>query len=67
MWEYRAVFLLILIGMIIHWLPVNFKRRYRLSFALMPMPAMVAVIVAAVFVIYRFITADLQAFIYFQF
>lgn len=67
MWEYRAVFLLILIGMIIHWLPVNFKRRYRLSFALMPMPAMVAVIVAAVFVIYQFITADLQAFIYFQF
>lgn len=67
MWEYRAVFLLILIGMIIHWLPINFKRRYRLSFALMPIPAMVAVIVAAVFVIYQFITADLQAFIYFQF
>lgn len=66
-WEYRAVFALIIIGMIIHWLPLNFKRRYRLSFALMPMPAMVAVIVAAVFVIYQFITADLQAFIYFQF
>lgn len=66
-WEYRAVFLLIVIGMIIHWLPINFKRRYRLSFALMPIPAMVAVIVAAVFVIYQFITADLQAFIYFQF
>jgi hypothetical protein len=66
-WHYRNVFILIVIGMIIHWLPENFKRRYRVWFAKMPIPVMVLVCVVVVFVIYQFITADLQAFIYFQF
>ncbi|MDR0828963.1 MAG: MBOAT family protein [Prevotellaceae bacterium] len=66
-WEYRNVFILFALGMIIHWLPEHFKRRYRLWFALMPLWAMALVCVLAVFVIYQFISADLQAFIYFQF
>jgi hypothetical protein len=33
----------------------------------MPMPLMVLVCVIIVFIVYQFITADLQAFIYFQF
>lgn len=66
-YEYRAVFLLFIFGMIIHWLPEHFKRRYRLWFAMMPIWAMVIVCIAAIFVIYQFISADLQAFIYFQF
>lgn len=65
--SYKNIFLLIVIGMIIHWLPTNFKRRYRLWFAYMPLPVMVLVVVLAVFVIYQFVTADLQKFIYFQF
>ena len=66
-WHYRNVFIIIVIGMIIHWLPEKFKRRYRLWFAKMPIPVMILVCVIIVFVIYQFITADLQAFIYFQF
>jgi D-alanyl-lipoteichoic acid acyltransferase DltB (MBOAT superfamily) len=66
-YEYRYVFLLIIAGMIIHWLPEKFKRRYRLWFAQMPLPAMILLIVVSVFIIYQFITADLQKFIYFQF
>ena len=66
-WQYRNVFLMILFGMIIHWLPENFKRRYRIWFAKMPLPLMVVVCALIVFVIYQFITADLQSFIYFQF
>jgi len=66
-WHYRNVFILILLGMIIHWLPEDFKRRYRLWFAQMPLPLMVVVCALVVFVIYQFITADLQSFIYFQF
>ena len=66
-WHYRNVFILILLGMIVHWLPENFKRRYRLWFAKMPLPLMVVVCALIVFVIYQFITADLQSFIYFQF
>ncbi len=64
---YWEVFALILSGMIIHWMPSRWKRWYRLNFALLPIPLMILVIVAAVFVIYQFITADVQAFIYFQF
>ena len=65
--HYRNVFILIVLGMIIHWLPENFKRRYRIWFAKMPLPLMIVVCVLIIFVIYQFITADLQAFIYFQF
>ena len=65
--HYWAPFLLFAIGMMIHWLPERFKRRYRLWFAHMPLWVMLLVVVAAVVVLYQFITADLQPFIYFQF
>ena len=65
--NYWEVFVLIIVGMIIHWLPSRWKRWYRINFALLPIPVMLLVVVAAVFVIYQFITADMQAFIYFQF
>jgi D-alanyl-lipoteichoic acid acyltransferase DltB (MBOAT superfamily) len=65
--SYWKVFALIVAGMVIHWLPVRWKRWYRLNFAMLPLPVMALVVVAVVFVVYQFITADLQAFIYFQF
>lgn len=64
---YSNVFLLILAGMIIHWLPNRWKRRYRITFARLPLAVIVALCIVTVFVVYQFITADLQAFIYFQF
>ncbi|MCQ2143423.1 MAG: MBOAT family protein [Bacteroidales bacterium] len=65
--EYRSVFLLVLLGMVIHWLPARWKRWYRINFSMLPMPVMAVIVVAVVFLVYQFITADLQAFIYFQF
>jgi len=65
--HYWIPFLLFAIGMVIHWLPVRFKRRYRLWFAAQPLWLMAFVVVATVFILYQFITADLQPFIYFQF
>jgi hypothetical protein len=56
-----------LIGMVIHWLPERFKRRYRLWFAQLPLWLMLPLVVLGVFIVYQFITADLQPFIYFQF
>ena len=67
LYEYRNVFIIFALGMIIHWLPEKFKRRYRLWFALMPLWVMAVVCVLVVFIIYQFISADLQPFIYFQF
>lgn len=65
--NYAAVFVIFALGMIIHWLPERFKRRYRLWFASMPLWLMAVVSVVAIFVIYQFVTAELQPFIYFQF
>ena len=64
---YWKVFVLFALGMIIHWLPVRWKRWYRINFALLPLPIMAILVVVVVFIVYQFITADLQAFIYFQF
>ena len=64
---YKYIFVLFLLGMIIHWLPARWKRKYRLTFALLPLPVIAAITVITVFIVYQFITADLQPFIYFQF
>jgi len=64
---YKSVFLLFILGMLIHWIPERWKRKYRLNFALLPLWVIGIVVVATVFLVYQFITADLQPFIYFQF
>jgi D-alanyl-lipoteichoic acid acyltransferase DltB (MBOAT superfamily) len=66
-YEYRSVFSFIAIGMIIHWLPDKWKRRYRLAFARLPLALMALLFVLCIFIVFQFVTADLQAFIYFQF
>ena len=65
--HYWTPFLLFAVGMAVHWLPSRFKRRYRLWFAQMPLWLMSIVVIVTVFVLYQFVTADLQPFIYFQF
>ena len=67
MWEFRWVVAMFIAGMIIHWLPTYWKRRYRLAFSAMPLWLMVIAVCAAIYVIYQFVTADMQPFIYFQF
>ncbi len=66
-YEYRWVVAMFVAGMLIHWVPTNWKRRYRLWFATMPLWLMVIVVLIAIIVIYQFVTADMQPFIYFQF
>ncbi|MBQ9638205.1 MAG: MBOAT family protein [Bacteroidales bacterium] len=65
--NYATVFILFAIGMVVHWLPARWKRRYRLLFASLPLWMLAVAVVAAVFLVYQFVTADLQPFIYFQF
>lgn len=66
-WEYRYVVGLFVMGMIVHWLPNRTKRWYRLRFSTLPIWAIILITVATVIGVYQFVTADLQAFIYFQF
>lgn len=65
--EYWKPFSLIVLGLAIHWLPSRWKRRFRINFALLPLPVLAIVVVAIVFILYQFSSAGLQAFIYFQF
>jgi len=67
LWSYRWVVAMFVAGMVIHWLPTNWKRRYRLWFSAMPIWAIVIAVCIAIAVIYQFVTADVQPFIYFQF
>ena len=67
LWEYRKVVILFALGMLIHWLPTKIKRLYRLKFALLPIWAIILLAVATIVIVYQFVTADMQAFIYFQF
>ena len=67
LWEYRSVVILFVVGMMVHWLPSRVKRWYRVRFAQLPIWAIILIVVAAIVGVYQFVTADLQAFIYFQF
>lgn len=66
-WAYKNVFALFVLGMVIHWLPARLKRRYRIVFSSLPLPVMGLVCIVGVFLIYQFVTAEMQPFIYFQF
>ena len=67
LWEYRYVVILFVLGMVVHWLPNRVKRWYRIRFCQLPIWAIILIAVAAIIGVYQFVTADLQAFIYFQF
>ena len=67
LWEYRNVVILFVLGMAIHWLPSRVKRWHRVRFAQLPIWVIILIAVAAIIGVYQFVTADLQAFIYFQF
>ncbi len=64
---FRNVFLVMLVGLIIHWLPAGFKENYRRRFAALPIPVIGLICIAVVLAIYQTMTAELVPFIYFQF
>lgn len=64
---YWNVFLVILIGMIIHWLPETMKQNYRARFSAAPIWAIVLMCFTTIVFIYQILSADLHPFIYFQF
>ncbi|MCB0767408.1 MAG: MBOAT family protein [Flavobacteriales bacterium] len=67
LWGFRSVFLLTLLGFVVHWLPESTKEWYRTRFASLPPWGLALASIAAVVVVYQAMTADAVAFIYFQF
>ena len=65
--SYYKIFGMMLFAMIIHWLPSNFKEKYRNWFADTHIVVKIIAIVVAVFLIYQVRSAEIQPFIYFQF
>ena len=64
---YDKVFILFTLGMIVHWLPHNWKRRYRLWFIKSPVWVKLIVVLLCIFAIWQTLSAEFVPFIYFQF
>lgn len=65
--SYYKIFLLILFGLLIHWLPASFKEYYRGKFIQTNIAIKVLIVVVVIFLIYQAKSAEIQPFIYFQF
>jgi len=64
---YRWVFALLLLGYLIHWIPEKTKIAYRTWFASRSFLVMTLISYAALFLIYKLMSGEMQPFIYFQF
>ena len=67
LWEYRAVFIVMLIGYITHWLPYRTKDWIEALFIKSNFFVKAAVVIMVVIICYQTYAADFQPFIYFQF
>ncbi|MCK4919719.1 MAG: MBOAT family protein [Bacteroidales bacterium] len=65
--SYYKVFLIMLLGYVVHWLPSGFKNSYRNWFINAPIWVKLIVTLIIIFVIYQSWSADIVPFIYFQF
>jgi hypothetical protein len=56
-----------IIGYVIHWLPVRVKDWYRETFIAFSLPVKIVLSSIVIFFVYQAMSSELQAFIYFQF
>ncbi len=64
---YHKVFLVIILGFVLHWLPGSFKTNWTNRFIASPFYVKAIISTLVVFVVYQSLSADLQPFIYFRF
>ncbi|WP_108807771.1 MBOAT family O-acyltransferase [Aquimarina spinulae] len=67
LWEYRIVFIVMLLGYVTHWLPYRTKGWIENAFIKSNMVIKAVVVIAVAIVCYQTYAADFQPFIYFQF
>ena len=65
--SFKNVFLIMLLGYVIHWVPATAKEWYRNRFIATPIWLKAIIVVMVVFVIYQSLSSELHPFIYFQF
>jgi D-alanyl-lipoteichoic acid acyltransferase DltB (MBOAT superfamily) len=65
--SYYKIFLIIILGYGIHWLPSNFKENYRGWFIKTNIIIKILIVVLIIFILHQVKSAEMQPFIYFQF
>ncbi len=65
--SYYKIFLVTLLGFIIHWLPSSFKESYRGWFIKSHISIKILLVIVIIFILYQVKSAEIQPFIYFQF
>ncbi len=65
--SYWLVFAILFMGFFIHWLPSNFKEKYRGWFIQTPIWLKVIITVIVIIIIFQAKSSNIQPFIYFQF
>lgn len=66
-WAYRWVVFMFVLGMTLHWLPEKWKAYVKDKFIESHDAVKIGVTLLVVFIIFQFISSELQPFIYFQF
>ena len=67
MLSYRWVFITMVIGYVIHWIPQDWKEFYIKVFVNSPFVVKTVVGALVIFIAYQFVVSDMQPFIYFAF
>lgn len=65
--SYYKIFLLILLGLSVHWIPARIKENYRGWFIKTHISIKIILAIIIIFILYQAKSAEIQPFIYFQF
>lgn len=65
--SYNKIFLIMLIGYFVHWLPASIKEFYRGMFIKSHLSIKILIAILVIFILYQAKSAEIQPFIYFQF
>lgn len=67
LWSFGPVFIIILIGFILHWLPQRLKDAGVAVFAKTPMVVQMLLVAVSVLLMYQAVSGEFKAFVYFEF
>lgn len=66
-WTYQVVFMILIVGFIIHWLPQRIKDKWVSIFSKTPLSLQVISVSIAIILIYQAVSDESKGFVYFQF
>lgn len=67
LYSYRKIFVVMLFGYVVHFLPIRWKDGLHVIFSRTPLPVKAVFIACVVILLYQVMSAGVQPFIYFQF